>query len=413
MIQNKVLFIGLVWPEPTSSAAGKRILQLVAFFLNRGDEVIFCSAAAKSESSFCFEQAQQSLFKHVQEVSIQLNHPSFNEFLKELNPDIVVYDRFVSEEQFGWRVMQECPNAIQILDTEDLHFLRFAREKAFKKKAEIDLHNEITIREIASILRCDLSLMISEFERDLLKTEFSISPKLIYYLPFMENQPQEERQKAKDFSERKDFVFIGNFLHEPNWQTVLELKKNIWPAIKAKLPKAKLNIYGAYPSHKVWDLHNEKEGFWIHGKAENAKNVVSEARILLAPIPFGAGQKGKFIDAMQAGTPIATNSIGGEGMFDHAIPGIVEDDEDLFVSKTIELYQNESLWQNAREIGFQILNKQFDKNLFQEEFNKKIIQLQSNLSHHRKENFIGQILQHNTANALKYMSLWIESKNSK
>lgn len=413
MIQNKVLFIGLVWPEPTSSAAGKRILQLVAFFLNRGDEVIFCSAAAKSESSFCSEQAQQSLFKHVQEVSIQLNHPSFNEFLKELNPDIVVYDRFVSEEQFGWRVMQECPNAIQILDTEDLHFLRFAREKAFKKKAEIDLHNEITIREIASILRSDLSLMISEFERDLLKTEFSISPKLIYYLPFMENQPQEERQKAKDFSERKDFVFIGNFLHEPNWQTVLELKKNIWPAIKAKLPKAKLNIYGAYPSQKVWDLHNEKEGFWVHGKAENAKNVVSEARILLAPIPFGAGQKGKFIDAMQAGTPIATTTIGAEGMFSDLIPGVVEDNASQLVNKTFELYQNEDIWSKAQENGFQILTEKFAKNRFEDEFNKKIIQLQSNLSHHRKENFIGQILQHNTANALKYMSLWIESKNSK
>lgn len=408
MTENKVLFIGLVWPEPTSSAAGKRILQLMEFFLNRGDEVVFSSAAAKSETSFELNKW------NVKEVPLQLNHFSFNEFLEEFNPDIVVYDRFVSEEQFSWRVTQECPNAVQILDTEDLHFLRAARENAFKKKQEIDLYNEITIREIASILRSDLSLIISEFELNLLQNEFKISPELMHYLPFLENTSLRwlSEVEAKSFEERKDFIFIGNFLHEPNWQTVLHLKKNIWPKIKSKFPDANLHIYGAYPSQKVWDLHNEKQGFLVQGKAENAIEVISEARILLAPIPFGAGQKGKFIDAMQAGTPIATTSIGAEGMFSDLIPGVLEDEENFFVSKSIELYENENLWLKAQENGFQILNQKFDKNLFQEEFNQKIILLQSNLFQHRKENFIGQILKSNAANALKYMSLWIEAKNS-
>lgn len=408
MTENKVLFIGLVWPEPTSSAAGKRILQLMEFFLNRGDEVVFSSAAAKSEASFELNKW------NVKEVPVQLNHSSFNEFLEEFNPDIVVYDRFVSEEQFGWRVAQECPNAVQILDTEDLHFLRAAREKAYKKQEEIDLYNETTIREIASILRSDLSLIISEFELNLLQNEFKISPELMHYLPFLENTSLRwlSEVEAKSFEERKDFIFIGNFLHEPNWQTVLHLKKNIWPKIKSKLPDANLQIYGAYPSQKVWDLHNEKQGFLVQGKAENAIEVISKAKVLLAPIPFGAGQKGKFIDAMQAGTPIATTSIGAEGMFSDLIPGIVEDEENFFVSKSIELYENENLWLKAQENGFQILNQKFNKNLFQEEFNQKIIQLQSNLSQHRKENFIGQILKSNAANALKYMSLWIEAKNS-
>ena len=76
MKQNKVLFIGLVWPEPTSSAAGKRILQLVDFFLQRGDEVIFSSAASKTEASFDFAErnfSQSSLSTKqfpVKEVSI-------------------------------------------------------------------------------------------------------------------------------------------------------------------------------------------------------------------------------------------------------------------------------------------------------------------------------------------------------
>ena len=404
-----MLFIGLVWPEPTSSAAGKRILQLVEFFLHQGNEVIFSSAASKNESSFDFKSLQDTKQSTVDEFPIELNNSSFNEFLKEIKPDIVVYDRYISEEQFGWRVSQECPDALQILDTEDLHLLRFAREKAFKKKEEINLYNEIAIREIASILRCDLSLMISKFEMDLLQSEFNLSPSLLYYLPFMEKTIDSE--KTKSFEERKDFIFIGNFLHEPNWQTVLQLKKNIWPQLKAKLPEAKLNIYGAYPSQKVWDLHQEKEGFIVHGKAEDALEVISKARILLAPIPFGAGQKGKFIDAMQVGTPIATNSMGAESMFEKTIPGILEDVENQFVEKTIALYQNQEIWTKAQEIGFQILKEKFDRNQFENDFEEKLKDLASNLIQHRQSNFIGQILKSNATNALKYMSLWIEEKN--
>ncbi len=408
MIQNKVLFIGLVWPEPTSSAAGKRILQLVEFFLNQDDKVIFCSAASKSESSFNFSQW------NIQEFPIELNNSSFNEFVKELNPDIVVYDRFVTEEQFGWRVSQECPDALQILDTEDLHFLRSAREKAFKKKEEINLYNETAAREIASILRCDLSFIISEFEMNLLQNKFNIAPSLLHYLPFMEDLLRlRSATELNSFYQRKDFVFIGNFLHEPNWQTVLHLKKNIWPKIKAQLPKANLNIYGGYPSQKVWDLHNEKEGFMVHGKANDALKVISGSRILLAPILFGAGQKGKFIDAMTAGTPIATTSIGAESMFDNIVPGISENDENVFVEKTIELYQNEEPWIKAQNAGFEILYEKFDKKLFEKKLNQTILNLLSKLKEHRNLNFIGKVLKSNSINTLKYMSLWIEEKNKR
>src|SRR5690606_7598042 len=113
---------------------------------------------------------------------------------------------------------------------------------------------------------------------------------------------------------------------------------------------------------------------------------------------------------MQVGTPIATSSVGSEGMFDEIIPGISEDDENRFVDNTIELYQNENLWQNAQANGFEILSEKFEKSLFEKEFNQKIIQLQTNLRQRRKQNFIGQILKHNSVNALKYMSLWIRSE---
>ena len=77
----------------------------------------------------------------------------------------------------------------------------------------------------------------------------------------------------------------------------------------------------------------------------------------------------------------------------------------------IELYENKNLWNSAQENGFKILKDHFDKELFEKEFEAKLKYLQYNLTQIRNQNFIGQILKSNAANALKYMSLWIEEKN--
>ena len=120
-------------------------------------------------------------------------------------------------------------------------------------------------------------------------------------------------EKKNGFENRKNFVSIGNFLHEPNWQTVLKLKQ-IWKNIRKKLPETELHIFGAYPSEKVFQLHNEKEGFIVKGRAESVEKIFNEYRVLLAPIPFGAGLKGKLWESMNFGIPNITTSVGAEAM---------------------------------------------------------------------------------------------------
>lgn len=210
-----ILIIGLVWPEPTSSAAGTRMVQLIDFYLAQGYTVTFACAAAKSAHSFNLTA------KGVHEVPILLNDSGFNQFIRTLSPSVVMYDRFMVEEQYGWRVAQECPNALRILDTEDLHFLRHARQQAAKKQVDFStdlLYSDQAKREIASILRCDIALMISQQEIDLLVKTFHIDPELLHYLPFLEEPitPAQQKQWVK-YEERQHFVFMGNYLHEPNW----------------------------------------------------------------------------------------------------------------------------------------------------------------------------------------------------
>lgn len=397
-----LVILGLVIPEPASTAAGHRMMQLIQLFSEADFKISFLTASNNIEFS-----------EKIEIQKIEINNESFDEKIRDLNPDVVLFDRYVTEEQFGWRVSENCPNAVKIIDTEDLHFLREARRKAFVDKRIVekkDFINDVFVREMASILRCDLSLIISEFEYNLLVDDFKINPNLLFYIPFLTESFEKSRTT---FGERKHFVSIGNFLHEPNWQTVLKLKQ-IWNSIKKRIPEAELHIFGAYTSQKVLELHNEKDGFLVKGRAYSVEEIFNKSKVLLAPIPFGAGLKGKLWESMKFGLPNVTSSVGAEAMHKDLLwNGFVEDSDAVFVEKAIELYQDENLWKKAQENGYLILEALFMKDFFADSFINKILELMENLDNHRTENYLGKILQHHQLNSTKYMSRWIEEKNKK
>lgn len=404
---KRLLIIGFVWPEPKSSAAGTRMMQLIELFQQDGFEITFACTAQN------FEYSEDLKHNTIHTQSIELNSSSFDGFVKELNPSVVLFDRFMVEEQFGWRVSENCPNALKILDTVDLHFLRMARQKAVKEVREfelMDLYSDTAKREIASVLRCDLALMVSEYEMEVLQNQFKISKSLLFYLPLF----AEPISAIPTFEERKDFVFIGNFMHEPNWDAVRFMHQEIWPLIHAKLPEAKMLVYGAYPTQKVLELNKPALNFYTKGRAEHALDVIRNAKVVLAPLRFGAGIKGKLLEAMQCGTPSVTTSIGAESMKGElGWNGFIAVDVTEFAKKAVELYANAALWEECQKKGFIILEKRYKKSDFEHHFLSVIHQLRSNLNQHRNDNFFGSILQHHTLSSTKYMSKWIEEKNKK
>lgn len=408
-LSKTVFIIGAVWVEPKSSAAGSRMLQLISFFKNEGYRICFGTTAQRTPNSLDLKSLDVETF------TLELNHPSFDALIQKVHPQIVIFDRFMTEEQFGWRVAKYCPDALRILDTEDLHCLRKTREKKYKAKEEFDLNDllveDITKREIAAIYRSDLTLIISNYEIQVLETLFQIDANLLLYLPFVLDSTSVVQDF--EFSERKNFVSIGNFLHLPNLESVIRLKKELWPKIRRQLPEAELHVYGAYPTKQVKDFHQPTERFIVNGFVEDVATVLQKARVLLAPLSFGAGLKGKFIDAMYNACPSVTTSIGIEG---YSNPedwcGLVADDSLDFVKSAVELYSHEKIWKESQQKGVQIL-QQFEAWQHLKRFSKTLENLLSDLPMHRKKNFLGSMLQHQTLNSSKYMSKWIEEKNRK
>lgn len=411
---KKLLVIGYVWPEPNSSAAGSRMMQLIAIFQSQGYDITFSSPAVLSEHMVDLPALG------IKQQSIELNNSSFDDYVENLQPDVVLFDRFMMEEQFSWRVDKACPTALKLLETVDLHCLREARQIAVKNNRNatdinnLELHTDIAIREIASILRCDLSLIISEVEIEVLKNTFGVAEDLLFYLPLMYESLNKENsiKKWPTYNEREHFVTIGNFRHAPNWDSVLYLKNSIWPLIRNKLKTAELHIYGSYPPKKAQQLHNPKQGFYIKGWAEDALETLSQYRVCLSPLRFGAGMKGKLADAMLTGTPSVTTEIGAESMYaNYDWPGYIEESDNKISESAIELYENVTLWQEKQNNIFSIVNNIFNKENNEKKLIDKLTTIENKLEEHRNNNFTGKMLRHHTMKSAMYMSQWIEAKN--
>ncbi len=189
----------------------------------------------------------------------------------------------------------------------------------------------------------------------------------------------------------------------------------------------------------------------MHGYAQKAKEVIGSARVLLAPLNFGAGIKGKLVDAMQCSTPSVTTDIGAEGLlpatldendkgdFDasNIIPMPRSDKSDItnlvnqssdqfelwpgainniqsstnaFIKSSIALYTNEKEWTLASNKSQVLYSSIFNYAQQSKQLMHCIDFITSNLTKHRQQHFIGQVMQHHTINSAKYMSQWIEAK---
>lgn len=421
---TKVLVIGYVWPEPRSSAAGGHMMQILEAFLQQGWDITFSSPASSGE-----HRADLPALG-IREVSIELNNSSFDTFISELAPDVVLFDRFMMEEQFGWRVEKHCPDAVRVLETSDLQSLRNARHErlklrlkasddaddfselfapALREEFEFMADTDLAKREIAAIYRCDLNLMISQVEIELLVEQFKVPRNLLHWCPLMVDMPS---TAPVPFEDRAHFMHIGNFRHAPNWDAVLWLKNTIWPLIRARLPGAQLHIYGAYTPPKATALHNAAQGFHVMNWAEDALQVMSAARVCLAPLRFGAGIKGKILDAMLCGTPNVTTPVGAEGMHgEEPWPGAVTLTAREFADHAVRLHNDKAQWLNAQALGQALLASRYQFADHGPALIEQLNHCRAQLQQIRRDNFTGSMLRHHQHKSTQYMAQWIEAKN--
>lgn len=227
----------------------------------------------------------------------------------------------------------------------DLHFLREGREFQLtgdpKKREDSEYWKSI---ELSLMSKAAVSYYPSYIERDAIhEIDPTINVKDITAYVFDEFKTD----IPEDFAKREGLLFVGGFAHPPNADAVLWFAKEIYPRIREMMSEAgqeppKFYVVGSKVTDEIKALEQPGNGIVIKGfvSDEELERLYSECRLVVVPLRYGAGVKGKVVEAIYNGAPIVTTSIGAEGIPQVEDVLVVEDEPEAFARKTAELYQD-------------------------------------------------------------------------
>lgn len=230
----------------------------------------------------------------------------------------------------------------------DLHFMREYREyeltKDEKKRQESEYWKSI---EFSLFKKVAVSYYPSYVEEEAIHAvDETIPVKAItayVYEEFLKNL-------NKDFAKREGLLFVGGFAHPPNADAVLWFTKEVLPKIREKL-KVNFYIVGSKVTDEIKALEQLDNGIIVKGfvSEEELADLYRNCRVVVVPLRYGAGVKGKVVEAIYNGAPIVTTSVGSEGIPDVEDVLLVKDEPDEFAETVVELYNDEKRLEELSE----------------------------------------------------------------
>ena len=240
----------------------------------------------------------------------------------------------------------------------DLHFLREQRQYEVTKDPQLlESIEKWKKAEFDLIHKSDCALFPSYVEEKVIR---EIEPDArVMVLPAFVYQKIDRVEYKIDG--RKDLMFIGGFDHVPNRDAMVWFVNDILPKVVQQLPDIQLHILGSNPTEEIQALAGPN--VQVHGyvTAEELGAYYKNIRISVVPLRYGAGIKGKVVEAMGVGCPLVSTSVGAEGL-----PGAdaflgVADTPDAFASEVIKLYDDEAALAQMVKGGYDCIEKHFSE----------------------------------------------------
>jgi GT2 family glycosyltransferase len=237
--------------------------------------------------------------------------------------------------------------------TIDLHFLRILREAMLSndkdKKAEA---LKMKMLELSFMRTSDASIVVSKSELSILGREKI--RKNLHLLPLIKDSVVID----KKFNQRQGIVFLGGFNHPPNVDAVKFFINEIMPILTVLDKDIIFYVVGSNIPKEIFDLANTKVK--IIGFVEKLDPFLNKMRIMVAPLRFGAGVKGKILSAMSLGLPVVATPIAAEGMgLSHKKNILIAKSPDSFAEAILDLYKNNKLWNRISKNSASFVDKNF------------------------------------------------------
>lgn len=337
-VTGRLLVLDHCNPTPDQDAGSITVFNIMRIFRSLGWKVTFIP-----EDNFLRADPETSA---MQRIGIEcLYHPYVNSVRRHLEQygsdyDAVLVFRSRCLQRHLGTIRENAPKAKIIYHTSDLHYLREQREAELSGSEEMRKSAARTRNtELALVEAADATVVHSSEEQQLLGQETGC-PGKIFLFPWAIDIPGTE----SGWEVRDGLVFVGGFQHTPNVDAVLHFAGNIWPLVRRMIPAAVFRVVGSRVPSQIRDLHGN--GIEVLGFVSDLTSIMDRSRLMVAPLRFGAGIKGKIGTALSHGLPVVTTSIGAEGM--DLLPGEgvrVADDPVAFADLVADLYGNPDVWE--------------------------------------------------------------------
>ena len=246
----------------------------------------------------------------------------------------------------------------------DLHFLRESREyqltgdPAKREDAEYWKSIELTLMSKAAV-----SYYPSDIEKEAvwaLDPTISIKAITAYVYDSFKTDIQ------KDFGRREGLLFVGGFAHPPNADAVRWFAGEIYPRIRALMGADAPDFYivGSKVTDEIKALKQPGSGIIVKGfvSEEELEQLYNTCRVVVVPLRYGAGVKGKVVEALYYGAPVVTTAIGAEGIPQAETVMVVADEAEAFARQTVLLYQEPAACQKLSETTQEYVKEHYSMN---------------------------------------------------
>lgn len=349
-VKGRVLFIDACTPTPDQDSGSIDIYNLMKVFVQMGWVVTFIP-----EDNYAYMDRYTA---DLQKLGVQaLYYPYIKSVDEHINLfgncyDLVMAFRPSVTQKHIVNIRKKCPKAKIIFNTVDLHFLRLEREAEIKKDFLIaNEGHKLKKIELELMKQVDLTTVVSSTEFEILK---ELNVERVVHLPFS----REISPSKVPFESRSGLIFVGGFQHNPNIDAVKYFVFEIMPLLRKSIPDLVFNIAGSNTPNEIYDL--ACNDIKVHGFVEDLEYLLSTMRLNVAPLRYGAGTKGKVVQALSNSLPTVGTTIAFEGMnMVDMLPDLVANTPKDFSKAILQIYQSSEKWDDASRIGLSIASQSF------------------------------------------------------
>jgi glycosyltransferase involved in cell wall biosynthesis len=244
------------------------------------------------------------------------------------------------------------PQAVIVFDTIELTFVSMARAAEVQGSARLAAQAQaVQASQLQMVAQADFTLVVTEEEQRVLA---ALTPAAAVRVISNVHVASDDELSIAD---RRDLLFVGNFVHRPNRDAAHYLVTTIWPRLRQALPGVRLQLVGL-PTPEIEAL--AAADVQVVGHAPSLEPFFRRSRLSVAPLRFGAGIKGKVLESMAYGLPVVMTSIAAEGAHvESGIHALVADAPAAFTAAVVQLYQDDALWLRLAHQGRQLVHTHF------------------------------------------------------